>query len=75
MNEQEEKNINRQTIDNFNPDTMSFEQSCQDFLLKLLEFDAGTGYENFNDFIKVEASDYQNSGDGVTYVVWNVFYK
>ena len=54
MNEQEEKNINRQTIDNFNPDTMSFEQSCQDFLLKLLEFDAGTGYENFNDFIKEE---------------------
>ena len=75
MNEQEEKNINRQTIDNFNPDTMSFEQSCQDFLLKLLEFDAGTGYENFNDFIKEEASDYQNSGDGVTYVVWNVFYN
>lgn len=37
------------------------------FLLKILEFDAGSGYENFNDFIKEEASDYQNSGDGVTY--------
>ncbi len=74
MSAQKEKNINKQTIDNFNPDTMSFEQSCQDFLLKILEFDAGSGYENFNDFIKEEASDYQNSGDGVTYVVWNVFY-
>lgn len=74
MNAQKGKNINKQTIDNFNPDTMSFEQSCQDFLLKILEFDAGSGYENFNDFIKKEAADYQNSGDGVTYVVWNVFY-
>lgn len=46
MSAQKEKNINKQTIDNFNPDTMSFEQSCQDFLLKILEFDAGSGYEN-----------------------------
>ena len=42
MSAQKGKNINKQTIDNFNPDTMSFEQSCQDFLLKILEFDEQT---------------------------------
>ena len=30
--------------------------------------------ENFNDFIVSEASEYKNTGDGVTYVVWNILY-
>ena len=37
-------------------------------------FNAGSGYENFNDFIVSEASEYKNTGDGVTYVVWNMLY-
>ena len=37
-------------------------------------FNAGSGYENFNDFIVSEASEYKNTGDGVTYVVWNILY-
>ena len=37
-------------------------------------FNAGSGYENFNDFIVSEASEYKNTGDGVSYVVWNILY-
>lgn len=58
----------------FNPDVLSLEQSHQDFSSKMKAFHAGEGYENFNDFISEEASEYKKSGDGVTYVVWNVMY-
>lgn len=61
-------------IENFNPDVMSLEKSYQDFSTKMQLFNAGSGYENFNDFIVSEASEYKNIGDGVTYVVWNVLY-
>lgn len=58
----------------FNPDVMSLEQSHQDFSSEMKLFNAGNGYENFNDFMSEEAVEYKNSGDGVTYVVWNVMY-
>lgn len=46
----------------------------EDFSSKMQLFNAGSGYENFNDFIVSEASEYKNTGDGVTYVVWNILY-
>ena len=49
-------------------------KSYQDFSSKMQLFNAGSGYENFNDFIVSEASEYKNTGDGVTYVVWNILY-
>ena len=52
-------------IEDFNPDVMSLEKSYQDFSSKM---------QNFNDFIVSEASEYKNTGDGVTYVVWNILY-
>lgn len=58
----------------FNPDVMSLEQSHQDFSSEMKLFDAGQGYENFNDFMSEEVVEYKNAGDGVTYVVWNVMY-
>ena len=47
-------------IEDFNPDVMSLEKSYQDFSSKMQLFNAGSGYEN--------------TGDGVTYVVWNILY-
>ena len=38
-----------------------------------MKFHAGTGYDNFNDFVSEEAIEYANNGDGVTYLVWNIF--
>jgi hypothetical protein len=57
----------------FNPDVMLLESAYQDFLPEVKSFDAGRGYENFNVFIANEASEYKDDGNGVTYVVWNVF--
>ena len=59
-------------IMNFNPDVMLLEQAYQDYLYEIQKFNAGKGYENFNDFVVDEANDYKNIGDGVTYTVWNV---
>lgn len=58
----------------FNPDVTSLLDAHRDFPLKIKEFHAGEGYENFDDFITDEAIDFQENGDGVTYVVWNVQY-
>ena len=63
-----------QHITYFNPDVLSLRQSHQDFSTEMKLFNAGEGYENFNDFITMEAIDYKNAGEGVTYVVWNVLY-
>lgn len=41
----------------FNPDVMSLEQSHQDFSSRMGCFNAGEGYENFNDFITLEADE------------------
>lgn len=59
----------------FNPDVMLIESAHQDFLSEIKEFNAGKGYENFNEFIVDEALEYKSNGDGVTYVVWNVLYS
>lgn len=63
-----------QHIKNFNPDVMSLRQSHQDFSSEMQLFDAGKGYESFNDFVTEEAVNYKEEGNGVTYVVWNVLY-
>lgn len=58
----------------FNPDVTSLERAHQDFLLEMQLFHAGQGYENFNDFVCMDAVEYKEDGDGVTYIVWNVEY-
>ena len=59
-------------IDVFNPNVKTLRDSYQDFLFKIKQFDAGNGYQNFNEFISDEAIDYADDGNGVTYVVWNI---
>ena len=69
----EKKNKNkREYLKDFNPDVSEL-SICehQDLLYK---FNAGDGYENFNDFISEEAYKYAKDGDGVTYVVFNNIY-
>ena len=61
-------------IVNFSPDVTSLEVAHQDFFSELSRFNAGSSYANFNIFLVDEAEEYKNNGDGVTYVVWNVFY-
>ena len=58
----------------FNPDVTSLEKAHQDFQSYMKLFNAGKGYDNFSDFIKDDANEYEEAGDGVTYVVWNVLY-
>ena len=69
--EKENKN-KREYLKDFNPDVSEL-SICehQDLLHK---FNAGNGYENFNDFISEEAYNYAEKGDGVTYVVFNNIY-
>lgn len=63
---------NREYLKDFNPDVSEL-SNCehQDLLYK---FNAGSGYENFNDFISKEACKYAEDGEGVTYVVFNNIY-
>lgn len=61
-------------IEYFNPDVTSLEKAHQDFQSYMELFNAGKGYNNFSDFIKDDAVEYKEAGDGVTYVVWNVLY-
>lgn len=60
-------------IEEFNPDVKILHDSYQDFFCQMKEFNAGVEYQNFSDFVINEASEYAASGDGVTYIVWNVF--
>lgn len=62
-------------IEYFNPDVTSLEKAHQDFQAYMGLFNAGKGHDNFSDFIKVDAVEYKENGDGVTYVVWNVLYN
>lgn len=55
-------------IENFNPGVERLKLEHQDFLCK---FNAGKGFENFNEFINKEAYEYANNGEGVTYLVFN----
>lgn len=61
--------LERTYIEYFNPDVVTLSNMHQDF-----PFKAGVGYENFDDFVNDEAEDYASSGDGVTHLVFNVFY-
>ena len=61
--------LERTYIEYFNPDVVTLSNIHQDF-----PFTAGVGYENFDDFVNDEAEDYASSGDGVTHLVFNVFY-
>ncbi len=62
-------------INYFNPGVQKLKDAYQEFLFKINNFNAGDGYENFNDFLSDEAFDYANDGDGVTYVIWNIIYN
>jgi len=62
------RNNNHKFINEFNPDISVFNTDCRDYLLS---FNAGEGYENFNDFLISEAEEYCVSGEGVTYIIWN----
>lgn len=64
--EKQNKNM-RKYIDYFNPDVVVLSDAHQD-----LCFRAGKGYENFDEFIKEEALEYTENGDGVTYLVFNI---
>lgn len=61
-------------IADFNPDVTSLKIAHQDFFDEMQSFNAGEGYENFNDFILEEADEYSDSGNGTTHIVWNVIY-
>ena len=61
-------------IEYFNPDVMPLKQAHQDFEIQMKRFNAGNGYENFNEFISDDALEYADVGDGATYVVWNILY-
>ncbi len=39
-----------------------------------MHFNAGSGYENFDDFVMEEAEEYSENGDGAAYLVFNVLY-
>lgn len=70
------ENTNRENhkhIEHFNPDVQKLRDVHQDFLYKTKIFNAGNGYENFNEFLAEEAIDFADSGDGVTYIIWNIF--
>ncbi len=41
----------RKYIDSFNPDVMTLWEAHQDFSVLLKKFNAGAGYENFNEFL------------------------
>lgn len=64
----------RTHIETFNPDVNLLQDTHWDFLMKIKNFDAGIEYSNFNDFIADETEEYADQGEGVTYVVWNIFY-
>ena len=67
-----EKNNNHQYIEKFYPDISVLNTDCRDFLFS---FNAGTGNENFNEFLQSEAEEYRLNGNGVTYVIWNTLYN
>lgn len=62
-------------IEYFHPDVLSLKESRQDFLSQVQLFNAGQGYESFSDFLMNDAEDYQITGNGVTYMVWNILYS
>ena len=59
---------NHSFITNFYPDIVPYSQDYQQLLD---EFDAGLENFSFNEFIQKEAYDYMESGEGVTYLVFN----
>ncbi len=68
-------NIAHKHIDVFNPDVILLDESSyQDFSSEIQAFDAGIEYKNFNEFIRDEAIDYRDCGDGVSYLVLNYIY-
>ena len=52
----------------FNPGVEKMKSEHQDYLYG---FNAGKGFENFNDFISYEAKPYEEEGNGVTYLIFN----
>ena len=59
-------NKERIHIADFNPDVTSLKIAHQDFFNEMQSFNAGEGYQNFNDFILEDAEEYWDLGDGAT---------
>lgn len=62
---------NKNYIKQFNPEVEVLDDSFQDYFL-LKQFNAGTNYQEFNDFLCTEAYDYKESGDGVTHIIFDI---
>lgn len=63
---------NYKHIHNFNPEILNVKTSFANYRDKILNFDAGEDYKNFNSFLTDDSLDLCDDGDGVTYLVWNV---
>ena len=59
-------------IDKFIPDMQDFESAYRDFAEKINSFDAGGEYSNFNSFIKRGAAESAKTGDGTSFIIWNI---
>lgn len=74
MNQQENyshetvKLKSKKYITHFNPDIVLADEQYQDYLWN---FDAGSGFKTFNDFIRSEWKEYVNEKDGVTFLVFD----
>lgn len=69
---QKKETKERRHISYFNPDVKLLEESYQDFSSNLKKFTTVNEYDTFSVFLNDDAVDYKNSGDGVSYIVWNV---
>lgn len=66
---------NHKHISYFSPELLSLEEAYNNYAYEVSNFDAGERFKNFNDFIKQDAFEYRDAGNGVTYTIWNVFYS
>lgn len=62
-------NLNRKHVESFNPDISVLSSEYRDYLRS---FNAGRGFEQFNDFLAEDAFKECENGDGVTHIIWNV---
>ena len=72
---QKKETKERRHISYFNPDVKLLEESYQDFSSNLKKFTTVNEYDTFSVFLNDDAVDYKNSGDVVSYIVWNVIFN
>lgn len=69
MRERKNQNKLHRYIQRFNPDVVRVTRQHQDYLQL---FNAGSGNENFNDFIRNnEWEEYLNDKNGVTFIIFD----